>query len=285
MSTFSDSLNTALEPTAFRRWLSFDALGDSERVRKITPVQILILVLILLSGAQLGFGAEPSPFQIRAISDVATATTSEYPPPKAEVPSKSVFVESTVLLDHTAIERVSLEEGSAGFVHFDFTFNEAGKKRIDKIMRQYIGKRPSERGTPLGFDSLAFGRASGSLVRRGDRAKHLFGLSRAGGSRYCSDRHLLSSSRDQTPGNGPEALCSKREGLSIQSEDGCLDPVSDHSPRLQFLADVPLGRMLWSISSHTEDGAKRLRPVAPNQKPRIPAVPNSDLDGLGGQGE
>jgi preprotein translocase subunit SecD len=104
-------------------------------------MQILILVLVLLSGAQLGFGAEPSPFQIRAISDVATATTSEYPTPKAEVPSKSVFVESIVLLDHTAIKRVSLEEGSAGFVHFVFTFNEAGQKQSDKIGRQYIGKR------------------------------------------------------------------------------------------------------------------------------------------------
>jgi hypothetical protein len=65
--------------------------------------------------------------------------------------------------------------------------------------------------------------------------------------------------------NGPETLCSKPNGLSIQSEvmAALIFSAVTESPGLQFSADVPLGRMLTKARSElrSEGGHWRQGPI------------------------
>ena len=76
-------------------------------------------------------------------------------------------------------------------------------------------------------------------------------------------------------GNGPEALCSKPEGYPFKGKSAALILSCAVSPGLQFLAGVPLGRMLFENESLT----KLLVPFpaqrpseARSSSPRVPAT-------------
>lgn len=100
-----------------------------------------LLTIAFLFTISSAFAADVSPFELHAVADAATNQGIGYLLLQRDGLPETVLLDSTVLLDHTAVKTVALGHEQDGTANILLTFTEAGRKRFAEITTQYVGKR------------------------------------------------------------------------------------------------------------------------------------------------
>lgn len=98
-------------------------------------------LLAVLFTIRLAVAADPGAFELHAVADPTTKQGIGYPFPQPKGPPEMVMLDSTVLMDHTALKSVELKHEPDGEPTILLTFTEAGARRFTEITTQYLGKQ------------------------------------------------------------------------------------------------------------------------------------------------
>ena len=105
------------------------------------------LITLIFFAAQLAIAADPSPFELHLVADVQTETTKAYSLPPRNGQTETVLLDSTILLDHTAVKSVSLGRDPAtnlislGKSNIQIELTKAAQKKFGDITTKNVGNR------------------------------------------------------------------------------------------------------------------------------------------------
>jgi len=104
-------------------------------------MKISLLTTIVLFAACLAFAADSSPFELHPVANAPTSATKEYSLPPRNGQVQTVILDSTILLDHTALKSASIGREEDGTPNILIELTKAGGKQFGDITTKYIGKR------------------------------------------------------------------------------------------------------------------------------------------------
>ncbi len=99
-----------------------------------------LLAAVIFLTTHLASAVEPDPFEVRAVAAAASEHTKEYSSVDRDSPPETVLLETTVLLDHTALLQASVEHEQGQPVIL-IKLTPAGSKRFGEITTMFLNKR------------------------------------------------------------------------------------------------------------------------------------------------
>jgi preprotein translocase subunit SecD len=109
--------------------------------RAIKVMNTKILASIILSAAYVTFAEAPSRFEIHAISEAPSASTTEQSLPGRDGTAEKVFVDSTVLLGADTLRSAEVALDRKGHLSINIYLTEAGSKKLAAVTADNVNKR------------------------------------------------------------------------------------------------------------------------------------------------